>query len=418
MKLRGFPFKNFFVGLWFAGLSLVMLTEIFRGAEVSDYLSWLRWTPTPCRIVETTERTGSGDGLDRSVVVRYEYAFSGGTHDGAWESKPEKPDASTDASIAGFLQDFSPGTESVCRVNPDAPDRSLLRVGFPWAPFGASAFVSLFLFAGIALVLSCFGIVRVPATWGKSPKARRLVGMATGLVFMGVGFGFLIFGWLPVLKRPDISGWVTTPCFVEASAVRTIRGGKGSRSYRFEARYTYEVTGKTYRSHAVLADGGPLKIPDRVTPLSVRFAPGTWTTCLTNPNDSSRSALTTYPEDFGERIAVSVFVGCFGLLGAFIFTAFVFEKRIPKTRSMQKAGLLFFCGLWATMWVVGGLYADHIRVNGVRVDSPWGRIGFVALGVGVAGFILRKTWGKIEAETPEDSPERMKKTGRHQKSFR
>lgn len=410
---RNFRFKDFFGGLLFFVAGLFFFIGPWFEKPAQDYIAFLRWTPTPCRITGAVEREATGNGIDRMVVVRCAYTFAGTPHESVWESSKNERRPATDAEIAALLSDFRPGTKTTCRVNPDTPSEMLLRADFPWPYIGFSAFASIFVTFGAILALSCFDVVRDPATWAKSPGAARRIGMAAGLLFMGIGFGISTFTVIARMKRPDVSGWVTTPCIVETAAIRrTMGGGKHSRtSYAFEACYAYEAGGKTYRSHAVRSDNASIQISDRGASMLARYAAGTRTTCLTDPADPSRSALVPYSDDRLEELVAFVFPGGFGLIGAVVFTSCLFQGKVKNSKRLQKAGALVFIGIFCAIWIVAGLTAGSVRIQGIPTDSPWAKYGFVVFGVVVAGFVLRSVWRRIEAE-PEPKP---KGPSRHRK---
>ena len=157
-----------------------------------------------------------------------------------------------------------------------------------------------------------------------SPGCLRLFFLPFGLVGAGI---FFLLTVRPALQVLAARAWAPTPCVVEASTVRALRGSKGGTSYRVETRYRYEFAGREYFSErygfSEMASSGRASKARVVASLP----PGTQTTCYVNP---ARPHEAVIERRFDPQMAV----GAFGLMFFFVGAlGIVFAKRLTQRRS-------------------------------------------------------------------------------------
>lgn len=131
-------FGIFFVAgalmLWFLGIRPVM--QIFEARS---------WAETPCTITSSqVESHSDSDGTTYSIDIRYTYEVGGQTYSG------DRYDFSIGSS-SGYgskqevVEQYPPGSETVCRVDPEDPTRSVISVdfsaGYLWGLFGLPFFL-------------------------------------------------------------------------------------------------------------------------------------------------------------------------------------------------------------------------------------------------------------------------------------
>lgn len=124
---------------------------MFYGFAIRPALQILesyRWTATPCVIESSEVRSHSGDSTTYSVEVRYHYSFEDRPY-----TSPRYHFSTTTASSGrkskqAVVDRLPPGTETVCYVNPKAPNEAVLDRGWQWELLIFGGFSSIFLLVG------------------------------------------------------------------------------------------------------------------------------------------------------------------------------------------------------------------------------------------------------------------------------
>ena len=147
-------------GYFFFGIFLLVgtvNTYFFLIHPLNGYFTVQHWEETPCEILECKVKR-SGDHYRVSVSYRYEFAgeeleSSGYQHDSFINANQ--------VSDRRLEQELSPGTKTICYVNPDSPDETVLNRDFSW-------WILIGLVpAGFAL-FGAFGLIMIPIAGRKS----------------------------------------------------------------------------------------------------------------------------------------------------------------------------------------------------------------------------------------------------------
>ncbi|MBB5035499.1 DUF3592 domain-containing protein [Prosthecobacter vanneervenii] len=113
-----------------------------------------KWVQVPCRIVSSKvvgERPTPHTDPAHRVEIRYEYEFAGSKHRSTRIRQVEAaPTPHLDVAMQR-QQEFPPGTERVCYVNPTAPDEAVLQHGSRAALYSIW-FPLLFVAGGVGMV--------------------------------------------------------------------------------------------------------------------------------------------------------------------------------------------------------------------------------------------------------------------------
>ena len=117
-----------------------------------SWAKYSRYVATPCRILTmSTFSTQRGAYHPR---VEYEYAFNGVPHRG-WNFDDDRTYSLFQFRMESLRKDYPPGRETVCWVDPAAPDQCVLERPFPWRY--ADTWVSMVV-VGAAGILLAWGV--------------------------------------------------------------------------------------------------------------------------------------------------------------------------------------------------------------------------------------------------------------------
>ena len=158
---RSAPQNRWFGGpisLAFGGTFLVVASVLFWMLGAKPILHWLeslRWVEVACKIdsaeVVVDHKTKA---LNYLPEVRYRYQWNDQTYNGtrfAWDAASY----SKRASIEKWIEPFPAGKETVCYVNPQKPEESVLLRSFP----KPTVFVAMVTFFFMALGVEIVGTI-------------------------------------------------------------------------------------------------------------------------------------------------------------------------------------------------------------------------------------------------------------------
>ncbi len=115
------------MGLVLAGAGTVFVGVLWTAWQRAEETR--RWTETPCRVLSSQlvpERDLHNSTLKFRVKVRYEYEAAGQKHLGDQIRRSDGPKSNRDDAEA-LREEFFPGQNTVCWVNPKDPEISVLK---------------------------------------------------------------------------------------------------------------------------------------------------------------------------------------------------------------------------------------------------------------------------------------------------
>lgn len=388
-----------------------MLVMIVRDEAMKEYAGYLGGIEVPCTITAAEVSERKENGINREVVVRFRYEVSGKSHDGEWAGPVFKRRSATPEEIDATLTAHPPGSTSVCRVNLDAPGSARLHADFPWNEFGGAIFISGFFLTGLYLMISSVGKLPEPGIWTPGEKSGRIVGFVAGVLFSGVGYGMLWKTWENKLTRPDTSGWVETPCVIDAASVRKIPGRR--TSYKFETQYAYRIGDGAYRGSEIRPGMQTVGVSGERDALVSRYAPGTRATCRVDPENPRQAVLEGPADESGTLLMGTVFFGVFAAIGTLLTVGCAIGPGRFTGKGYSKFFTLVFIGGVASIFVTTAILLPNIRIQGIPTDSWVARLIFGGFGVVVCAVVARSTWRQIDkAPAKAPQPRRNKKRRR------
>lgn len=117
-----------------------------------------RWTQVPCRIISSrvaTERPTPNSPPAHRVDLRYEYQFKGVTHTGTHIRQVAAAPTQHLENARRKQQDYPPGTDHTCFVNPASPDDAVLEHSSRAALYSIW-FPLLFVAGGVGMLRGAF----------------------------------------------------------------------------------------------------------------------------------------------------------------------------------------------------------------------------------------------------------------------
>lgn len=134
----GFGCMLFFFGIFFAvGAAVTWFLGIRPVMQVFEARSW---PERSCRVVSSqVESHSDSDGTTYSIDIRYTYEVDGRQHTGDRYNFMIGSSSGYEGKAA-VVEQYPPGTEFSCRVDPEDPEESVISVGFDlsylWGLFG------------------------------------------------------------------------------------------------------------------------------------------------------------------------------------------------------------------------------------------------------------------------------------------
>ncbi len=280
------------------------------------------WPRLTCTILESSvEENPGAPEADQAYIFHVRYRFEADGVEGTSEILEPGYTGSADiGSALRLAEQYSPGAEVPCYINPEAPTRSRLRLGSLWS-FFAIFFPLIFVGVGGGGIVAVWwrGSLKAPTRFKKSISSRAsskgpagcLVGFF--LIFLLFGLGVLVpFFLLPLYQGWSASHWRELPCHVEYIDVRSHSGDDGS-TYSVDILYSYEVEGRRYKSSRYsFFEGSDSGYSDKKEFVDAHPA-GSDTTCFVNPEDPLDAVVTRGDAGLGWFALVP---GVFVLVGA------------------------------------------------------------------------------------------------------
>lgn len=281
------------------------------------------WQATPCTILSAEIEP---DGSNYPLRVKYIYQYGGQPYTSTQVATGYTgTDNYSDAqrllhkytAIGDGVERDASTPQTTCYVNPENPADAVLDTVSSTEP---SLFAIPIIFCGIgAAGLVYLWRSRVPekatvSITQQSKSGRRIARvMLTGMFLLFLIFGIVfLFNMIdPVLQMRQSAGWVSTPCTILSSEVRTHRGDK-STTYSVEIIYAYDFEGKQYRSNqfkfmSVSSSGLQGK-----QALVAQYPPGSQATCYVDPTDPYHSVIN---RDFSPEMLIGLLPIIFLLIG-------------------------------------------------------------------------------------------------------
>jgi len=291
MGIGGKISVTFFFVLWM-GIPSVLL--VFLGRQAIQTVNTYAWRKTDCVILESRV-VEPGEDSDKSYafVVKYRYAWQGRNYISDKLSLRGKS-SSNYADVQKLAERYAVEGNSVCYVNPAAPDQAILQRDSLW--FLAMGLVPLGFVVSGALVL--FGMWRrareTPASQPLSAKRRSNAGCL--ILFFAV---FLLAGLAatyvmlvrPVWRILAARSWREVPCVVLSSRVEGHSDSDGT-TYSVDILYSYAVDGRELKANRYHFMSGSTSGYDGKAAIVRRYPPGRLTVCYVNPNDATDAVLT------------------------------------------------------------------------------------------------------------------------------
>lgn len=250
------------------------------------------WTRVPCTILSSGVAAEAGS---YPCKVEYRYVVAGREYTGTRIALKEA--SASDASDAQVKSSrYVPGTRTECFVNPEDPSVAVLETPSRAAPL-IVLFPLLFVAIGVGGILFAWRAgrprlkpdgrpvpVAISAKASKGFPSRFFLPLFFGLFFL-VGLGALYPLFVrPVLKLLQAKEWRAVDCSVISSEVRP-HHGSDSTTYSVDILYSYEVSGREYRSNRYDFMGGSSSGYDSKSEVVGRYPPGSRATCFVNPED-------------------------------------------------------------------------------------------------------------------------------------
>jgi hypothetical protein len=404
-------------GLFFAGLGVLFLVvgsnSLLKEAASSG------WPQVDCQIrsVELLPSTRTDGGFE--ATIQFDGRSAGRPFTGSHVERD------TDyATLQAFADRFPVGSPAKAHVDPANSAAPRLAVGARGP--GSLGMVLLlliplaFVFIGLGILVAAWrrkgGPERSDRPISDTLGTRRLRQASKGLSLV-IGLAFTLIGggmswWTlvkPGLKVADARSWTEVPGVVEFSRVVSIRGNKGSRTYRPEILFRYEVGGRTYRSSAVTFFSGSSSGLESKKQLVDRHPAGARVVCWVNPQNPADAVLN---RDFSALAWLGVLALVFFLIGVAVLSGTltkgrrtevlrpVAEASVSQTLSLRAAstplGRVFIALAVALFW--NGIISIFIGLfikgwNQGRTD--WGLalflIPFAVIGLALLGWLVRET---------------------------
>ena len=302
----------------FMGIGLLFAYAVVR--STLETVATYRWAKTPCRIVASAEERTRDEESPYTFWVEYTYERKDAprTSHGFLLSDWSTADYE---DVQRLLDRYAPGTQTVCFVDPEDPERAILEHESLWN-FLVILFPLLFVAVGsVTMVVALRGLGKgTDASRGASQTisggSRRQLG-PLGLAlffspFLAVGLATLYpLGLRPILEGADARSWQKTPCTVIESSLRCHKGDDGD-TYSVDVLYEYEWSGRIRRSNRYCVSYVSSSEYEAKAAIVERLPPGARTACWVNPKDPVVAVLKRDP---GEGFLMMLFPAMFGLTG-------------------------------------------------------------------------------------------------------
>jgi hypothetical protein len=325
-----------------AGCMLYLFIGMGLLGTVAIAVDWARslqswfWEETVCTI-ESSEAVPRPEYGDYVFRVSYAFQWNGAEHEGR-RYRPNYS-GSEEYEARMLASRYRPGLDTACWFDTENPERSVLVRG--------NLFQGLWIFVPLLFVLTGFGALWLyrslgkPADSGpgdqriedgqtaagsniavfsvasregrpkKEPLAFKSVAFLTGFFglffFVGVGFFLPFFVW-PAIQVVEARSWISVPCEILESGVRTHSGDDGA-TYSIEVLFRYELKGHEYLSNRYHFLSGSTGGYQSKAEIVEKIPPGTRTVCYVDPETPHEAVLQRgFSGDFFFAVIPFVFV--------------------------------------------------------------------------------------------------------------
>ena len=333
-------------GMFFMG---IMAYSLYQGAAAGS------WVETPCRITTGEIVYPQRSGSKYSYKVAYSYVYSGRNYSATRLSFNTQ--GSEYKNVLKLSQDYAPGMDVKCYVNPSNPSDAVLvrKVDFKLLPF-------MF----IPLIFVAIGFGGIYLTWRKKKQAEAAVDSAVAaplppsplksaragryglcvffgiFLLVGVFAGYFMF-LKPVFKIWLSSSWPQVPCVIESSRMTESSDSDGT-TYGVEVIYRYQYQGTAYVGDKYDFISGTSSGHEAKARIVRNYSPGQKTFCYVNPVNPDDAVLSrTFRSDlwFGLIPGAFALVGFIGITGALRYGR---KRKVHVYEQPSRSGLNYAGG--------------------------------------------------------------------------
>jgi hypothetical protein len=301
--------------------SLIFLVFLVGGSfleykiadEFSETLATHFWTPTDC----TIETTAIDEKLPYKFNVTYSYTYNGQNYSSDVLSNNYNGSADY-YDVQTLFDRYTPGSATICRVDPRVPNRAVLQTRSLWTGFSI-LFPLIFILIGGGLLYVTWRPAQ-PQTQPRPPVNLKHPMLAAGIfcaLFFTVGVVIQAFFIPTVLRGRAAQSWPTEPCVISHARVasHTSNGNHGSHTtYSVEVLYHYHHDGKRFGSSRYAISNSSSGDYNSASRQAENLRRQRNTECYVNPLDPADAVLS---RDYATSAAVmAVASAIFMLFGA------------------------------------------------------------------------------------------------------
>ena len=281
------------------GLAVMLFGALFLTLGIGVVVGELRrstWDEVPCVVerFEIRDDPEADEPFAPEVVYRYDYGDR--TFTGArlrWGG--DRVQAYED--LAAVREELRAAEATTCRVNPEAPEESVLLIS--GGDLGVGALIAV---VGGVIVTAGFFVWRSTRsrTAAAVTERRGDAGVKFWLPWFFGGFAaiglVMLFGFsLPMARDViDMRGWEEVPAESLWSRLREVESDDGT-TYRVDVFYRYEFDGREYRSNRWDAAGGSSSGSKSKREIVKAHRKGTDFRCFVDPDKPWRAVVHREP---------------------------------------------------------------------------------------------------------------------------
>lgn len=404
-----------FMGIAFCCMSMLFLQLSYLGPRATKR-KIAKWDSVPCRIEKSEVKQIRLDRFEFSATYSYDVngrRFKSSVVD------PPKSKAYFFNSVRHrlpLLEKYVPGSEHVCRVNPDDSRVAVMAVN---VENSEKSFVSIallcglcvFFLVGISMISCAFPAFRRLKAEGFKSFAICIIGILFGLIFACIGIGESFARYKHYIP---VNEYISTPAKVLYSGItsHTSSGSKGHRSttYATVVGYEYMVDGKRYENDAFSFSKLRTGNHDLHRRQAERYRKGDEITILRSPDDPFDTVIEANAGALPLNLVMLLFalVGIAITVGSIVFYIRSFNRRAragsvsvffnkPLHRSFADVIMLGFFTLFWNLLGWGGALALTDGFDTAHISGAWFVLIFPLIGLGLIfkfiDMVIRKIRG-------------------------
>lgn len=230
------------------------------------------------------------------------------------------------------------------------------------------------------------------------------------LPFAGVGVGVAIWMFVTLFHCWAAQSWTETPATILEARLESVRGSKGSMTYRSTARYLYMFGGHSHESTKVSFYGGSDNIgsfhQDIIKELSRYVQPGAIEAAGAEPSPRNRPQFRCYvnPKDPNEAVLYrnvrmpmvlfqGVFACIFGGVGFGMIGAVIVRSRRDRREKRLSQQFSSEPWKWKPEWAGGIIRPERSQAIFFGVFAAfWNAISLPAFVLTISEIVSRKTF--------------------------